>query len=56
MKEELEKYLIETGTATEKEIELVTNINGYTLETLQDILWVRTGYRNLNQIEEMEGE
>ena len=37
--------LIEAGVATEGELALVTNINGYSLETLEDVLYARTGYR-----------
>lgn len=37
--------LIERGIATEDEINLVTNINGYNVETLNDIIYARTGYR-----------
>ncbi len=43
-------YLIESGIATQEELELVTNINGYTEETLNDVIYARTGYRNLEQL------
>ena len=39
--------LIEAGVATEGELALVTNINGYSLETLEAVLYARTGYRDL---------
>ena len=39
--------LIEAGIATEGELSLVTNINGYSLETLEAVLYARTGYRDL---------
>ena len=39
--------LIESNIATEGELELVTNINGYSLETLEAVLYARTGYRDL---------
>ena len=42
------------GIATEEEIDLVTNINGYSEETLNDILYARTGYRDIAQFEEAE--
>lgn len=42
------------GIATEEEIDLVTNINGYSEETLSDILYARTGYRDIEQYEEAE--
>lgn len=41
--------LIGVGIATEDEIILVAKINGYNEETVNDILYVRTGYRDLDQ-------
>lgn len=41
--------------ATDEELMLVTSINGYNEETLNDVLYVRTGYHNIEQyIEEVE--
>ena len=51
---ELWEYLVETGTATENEICLVCSINGTNEDSLNSILYSRTGYRNLEQIKEME--
>ena len=42
---------ITEGIATENELCLVTSINGYNEETMLDILYVRTGYRNFDQLE-----
>ena len=39
--------LIEAGVATVGELVLVTNINGYSIETLEAVLYARTGYRDL---------
>lgn len=39
--------LIELDIATESEIDLVTDINGNTIEALNDILYARTGYRDI---------
>ena len=36
--------------ATEDEIRLVCSINGYNIETMEDILYVRTGYRSFDQL------
>ena len=48
-------FLVEYGIATEDEIRLVTDINGYNEETLNDILYVRTGNRSVEQfLEEIE--
>ncbi len=52
--EELYDYLVDYGIATEKEIGLVCSINGTNLESLESILYSRTGYRNLEQIKEIE--
>ena len=54
MKEnEIEKiwdYLVESEIATEEEINLITCINGYSVETLNDVIYARTGYRSLDQL------
>lgn len=44
-------FLIDNGIATEAEIQLVTDINGYSEETMNDILYARTGYRDIEQVE-----
>jgi len=49
---ELWDYLLETQTATEEEIQLVTSINGNNIEALESILYCRTGYRSLEQIKD----
>jgi hypothetical protein len=48
-------YLIETNATTEETLRVVTSINGYSLETLEDVLYATTGYRSLEQIKESEG-
>lgn len=45
-------YLTEAGIATDEEIGLVTAIKGTNLETMKAILYVRTGYNSIEQIEE----
>lgn len=47
--EELHQTIIDNEIASEKEILLVSNINGYSLETLENILYARTGYNSLKQ-------
>ena len=49
--EEMFDKLIELDIATEEEITLVCCINGYTMDTLNDILYARTGYRDIEDIE-----
>ena len=50
--DEVWDLLIEYGVATQKELELVTCINGYNIDTLNDVIYVRTGYRNIEQIQD----
>lgn len=53
--EQMHDYLVECGIATEDEVSLVTSINGYNKESMEDILYSRTGYRDFDQlIEETE--
>jgi hypothetical protein len=56
IKELLWDFLIENEIATEDEIRLVTDIAGYTEETMLDILFARTGYRSIDQIAEVDEE
>ena len=53
-KSELFERIINDGIATESEVNLVTDILGYSVETLNQIIYVRTGYRNIEQYEESE--
>lgn len=36
---------------SEETLQIVTDINGYSEETLYDILYAATGYRNFDQID-----
>ena len=47
-------YLIESVIFKEDEMKLVTSINGYNEESVNDILYVRTGYRDMEQYLEYE--
>lgn len=48
--------LLQYDIATEDELKLVTTINGYNIEALEDILYARTGLRSIEQmIDEIEG-
>lgn len=44
--------IVEYGIATEAEINLVTDINGWNEEAMNDIIYARTGYRSIEQYEE----
>lgn len=46
---ELWDAIVNNGIATEDELNLISNINGWRIETLKDVLYVRTGYRDLEQ-------
>ncbi len=49
--------LVELGMFTEAELNLLTYINGFNMETLEDALYARYGYRSADQfIEELEEE
>ena len=51
---ELWTLIAEYGIATDSEIDLVTDINGNSIETLNDIIYARTGYRDIESYEESE--
>ena len=48
--------LIDNGVAKMNEVDLVCDIMGNSIDTLQDILYVRTGYRTFEQYMDEEGE
>lgn len=53
----LEKYynkLIDEGIVGEETLSCLISINGYNVETLNDILYWATGYKTLEQYEDKE--
>ena len=42
--------IVEHGIATEEELELVTAINGYHDDALNNVIYVRTGYNDIYQL------
>ena len=46
-KNELWEWLLEHKIATESELGLATALNGYTIETLESVLYVRTGLEDV---------
>ncbi len=50
--EEIWDYLLNGGIATNEELILITTINGMNEDSLNDVLYARTGYRSIEQIEE----
>jgi len=52
--DELWQKLIDEQLFTEDELQLITNINGYSIETLNDCLYARYGYRSYEQMTDEE--
>lgn len=50
-KEQMWERLGELGVC-EQTLQIVTDINGYSEETMLDILYAHTGYRNFEQMED----
>lgn len=48
-------WLINNNIASEETLRIITDINGYSLQTLNDVLYAVTGYRSKEQYEESEG-
>ena len=44
--------LIDNSYFTEEELRLVTDINGWSIETLNDCIYARYGYHSYEQLEE----
>jgi hypothetical protein len=53
---ELYDKLIDNGYFTSDELDLVTNINGYSIETLSDCIYCRYGYHSWEQMTGEEEE
>ncbi len=54
--DEIIDYIIENDIATQEEVNLVTGINGHSEETVNDIIFYRTGYQDIEQYLESEDE
>ena len=52
--DEIYNNLIDDGFFTEEELELLTNINGYNIDTLNDAIYSRYGYRDYEQLTDAE--
>jgi hypothetical protein len=50
-KDEMWDELMELGVS-EQTLQIVTNINGYNTQTLEDVLYAHTGYRSFDQLDE----
>lgn len=51
---QIEEFIIQNQIASEEAVRLVTDISGRSLNTLNDVLFVKTGYRYMQQIYESE--
>jgi len=54
--EDMWDFLLEYNIATEEELQLVTDIDGYNKKSLTDILYVREGYKEFNDYYKSEIE
>lgn len=48
---EVWEVLVDMEIATDEELQLVTSINGYNVDTLNDVIYARTGYHDMEQLE-----
>jgi hypothetical protein len=53
-KSDIWDYIIDNNLASEEALRLVTNINGYNEDTLNDVIYSTTGYRDLEQLKNEE--
>lgn len=51
---ELWDELLKMELFTEEELKLITNMNGLSIETLNDAIYARYGYRDYEQMKESE--
>lgn len=52
--DEYYNYLIDCGIVSEETLDIITNINGYCEETLDDVLYCVSGYNSIEQYLEHE--
>ena len=50
--EEAWDKLVEEHGVSEEALKIVTSINGYSVDTLEDVLYVVSGYRFFEQLED----
>ena len=44
------ELLVDMEIATDEELQLITSINGYNIDALNDVIYVRTGYHDIDQL------
>lgn len=47
-------FILENGFTSEETLQVVTAINGYSVETLNDVIYATTGYHSMQQYIECE--
>jgi len=47
-------YLVECMGVSEDTLKVVSSINGHSLDTYESVLYVISGYRSFDQLEEMD--
>lgn len=50
--EQMWDYLVDTVGVSEETLQIVTSINGYSKETMRDVLYATTGYRDFGQLDD----
>lgn len=53
---ELWSFIVDHGIATDDELSLITDINGYNIDALNDVIYARTGYRSMSQLLDTDNE
>lgn len=53
-RDELWEYMVQWEIATDEELGLAVALCGNTLQTLERVLYIRAGYRSLEQLREEE--
>ena len=51
---EIWDQIIDYNIATKEELELITNINGFNEDSLNSIIYARTGYHDIEQFQDYE--
>lgn len=51
---EIWDYIIEYSIATEEELQLITSINGMNEDSLNSVIYCRTGYRSVEQLRDCQ--
>lgn len=48
--------ILEDLGVSDETLKIITDINGYNLETLEDVLYAVSGYRSFEQLEEEDNQ